>query len=124
MEGLVMGRQQINRQERGFLDAMMFSAQEWEGIATALSLSQRQLQIIIGIFNDQTESAIAIHLGVSPHTIHTHLNRLYAKLSVHTRAGLILRIMAEGLPEMKLRQRHISLSQEVVPANSCFRMGL
>ncbi|HEY1661783.1 MAG TPA: helix-turn-helix transcriptional regulator [Verrucomicrobiae bacterium] len=100
-----MGGRRINQVAQGFLNAAVFSAQEWENIACILSLSPRQLQIVLGIFNDHTESAIAFHLGVSSHTVHTHLNRLYAKLAVHTRAGLVLRVMAEGLPEMKSRQR-------------------
>jgi len=58
------------------------------------------LQIIQGIFDDKKEFAIAAELTISVHTVHTHLERLYRKLGVRTRIGLILCILAEYLSSL------------------------
>ena len=69
-------------------------------IANSLHISDRQLQIIQEIFDDRKESAIAADLTISVHTVHTHLERLYRKLGVSTRVGLILCILAEYLSSL------------------------
>ena len=79
------------------LDAAMFSKQAWKEIARSLKLSGRELQIIKDVFNDRTECAIAAHYGISPHTVHTHCERLYCKLAVTDRVKLVLRITDEFL---------------------------
>ncbi len=73
----------------------MFSDQDWTEIARLLDLSKRQLEIVRGVFDDQTEFAIAADLGISPHTVHTHFERLHRKLDVANRVQLVLRVMAE-----------------------------
>jgi DNA-binding CsgD family transcriptional regulator len=40
---------------------------------------------------------IAGNLGVSEHTIHTHLHRLFSKLRVTTRTQMVVRVMQELL---------------------------
>jgi DNA-binding CsgD family transcriptional regulator len=79
------------------LGAAMFSRQAWDEIARNLKLSGRELQIIKDVFDDRTESAIAAHYDVSPHTVHTHCERLYHKLAVTDRVKLVLRITDEFL---------------------------
>jgi DNA-binding NarL/FixJ family response regulator len=79
------------------LGPAMFSNQAWEEIARSLKLSSRELQIVRGVFDDHTEFAIADDLSVSPHTIHTHCERLYHKLAVTDRVKLVLRVMDEFL---------------------------
>lgn len=79
------------------LGAAMFSDQAWEEIARNLKLSSRELQIVRKVFDDHTEFAIADDLSVSPHTIHTHCERLYRKLAVTDRVRLVLRVMDEFL---------------------------
>lgn len=71
----------------------MFSDQAWEEIARSLRLSGQELRIVRGVFDDHTESAIAERLQVSPHTVHTHCERLYRKLGVTDRVKLVLRVM-------------------------------
>ena len=75
----------------------MFSEQAWSEIARSLRLSPRELQILRGIFDDHTEFAIAVDLGISPHTVHTHIDRLHRKLAVVDRVTLILRVVEELL---------------------------
>jgi DNA-binding CsgD family transcriptional regulator len=75
----------------------MFSERTWSMIASELNLSGRELQIVRGVFDDQTEITIAGGLGISPHTVHTHFSRLHRKLGVATRTQMSLRIMEEFL---------------------------
>ena len=75
----------------------IFSDEAWRHLADELQLSGRESQIVRGVFDDQTEPAIAAHLGISSHTVHTHLDRLYRKLGVSSRVALVLRVVAEYL---------------------------
>ncbi len=68
---------------------------KWLAIATSLRLSRREAEILRGIFNDDSEAVIAELLGMSPHTVHTHLERLYKKLGVNSRCETVVRIFAE-----------------------------
>ncbi|HXR48585.1 MAG TPA: helix-turn-helix transcriptional regulator [Candidatus Limnocylindrales bacterium] len=77
------------------VDATMFSERAWEKIGRSLKLSGRELQIVREVFDDRTEFAIAHNLKLSPHTVHTHCERLYHKLSVTNRVKLVLRITNE-----------------------------
>jgi DNA-binding NarL/FixJ family response regulator len=72
----------------------------WEMIATSRRISDRELQIIQEIFDDRKESAIADDLMISVHTVHTHLERLYRKLGVSTRVGLVVCILSEYLSSL------------------------
>ena len=67
----------------------------WNEVARSLRLSPRELQILRGMFDNATESTIAAGLGLSPHTVHSHLNRLFRKLSVSTRSELVVRVWQE-----------------------------
>jgi len=77
------------------LGAAMFSEEAWGKIAQSLRLSGRELQIVRGVFDDETEFAIARNLNLSPHTVHTHCERLYHKLAVTDRVKLVLRVTNE-----------------------------
>jgi len=69
----------------------------WEQLAHDLRLSPRELQITRAVFEDRKESAIARQLHISADTVHTYMARLHRKLSVGTRAQLILKILATFL---------------------------
>jgi DNA-binding NarL/FixJ family response regulator len=75
----------------------MFSDSIWRLLAGSLELSQREFQIPQAVFDDQKESAIAANLGISSHTVHTHLERLYHKLGVTSRVTLVSRVFVEYL---------------------------
>lgn len=75
----------------------MFSEQAWAEIARSLELSPRELQIVRGVFDNRIELAIATDLGISPHTVHSHTERLHHKLGVADRLELILRVTNEFL---------------------------
>jgi len=78
-------------------DGCLFSPEAWECMAADLRLSHRELQIVRQLLDDQKESAIAALLGISAHTIHTHIERLYHKLAVRSRIELSLRILQSFL---------------------------
>jgi DNA-binding CsgD family transcriptional regulator len=72
----------------------MIAQTDWRGIARALRLSPRELEIAMLVFDDLKELAIARELGISHHTVHTHLERLFKKLRVASRTGLLVHIFA------------------------------
>lgn len=69
----------------------------WERLAEKLKLSPREIQIVQGVLEDRKEGEIARRLRMSPHTVHTHMERLHGKLSVRTRAEMILKILTAFL---------------------------
>ncbi len=75
----------------------ILSVPQWTALGLALRFSPRELQIVQAVFDDLKESAIADTLGISAHTVHTHLERLYRKLGVRGRSTMIIRIFAEQL---------------------------
>jgi DNA-binding CsgD family transcriptional regulator len=77
--------------------AGVFGQQAWASINRSLDLSTRELQLVRGVFDDDTDFTIASSLGISPHTVHTHFERLHHKLGVANRAQLILRVVNEFL---------------------------
>jgi len=81
-------------------DRSILTYNAWKAIARSLRISDRELQIIQGIFDDRKEFAIADELKISMHTVHTHLERLYRKLGVSSRVGLILCILSEYLSSL------------------------
>ena len=85
------------RSRRQAPSSTMFSEKAWLEISRSLALSARELQIVRGVFDDRTEFAIAIDLGMSPHTVHTHIHRLHQKLAVADRVGLVLCVTNEFL---------------------------
>jgi DNA-binding CsgD family transcriptional regulator len=72
----------------------LFSVREWSAIARVLRLSDRELQIVRLCAADLKEKAIARQLSISEHTVHTHVERLYRKLGVGSRAALLVRVFA------------------------------
>jgi DNA-binding NarL/FixJ family response regulator len=50
------------------------------------------MQIIQRLFEGAQEGEIAGALGISVHTVHTHLGRIYRKLGVRSLPGMLLRV--------------------------------
>ncbi len=72
----------------------LLSIGQWRSIAAVLDLSSRELQIIQCLFDGKHEPAIAQALGISEHTVRTHVKRLHRKLGVHDRSELLIRIFS------------------------------
>lgn len=69
----------------------------WVAIGRSLRLSARELQIVTCLIEEglDTDDEIGRVLGISPHTVHTHLERLYKKIGVASRFHVIRRVFAE-----------------------------
>lgn len=70
------------------------SGSEWGAIVEILRLSEREGEIVSNAMNGTSEAEIARILGISQHTVHTHLERLHRKLCVSSRPHLVARIFA------------------------------
>jgi DNA-binding CsgD family transcriptional regulator len=75
----------------------LLSEGAWGSIQRSFHFSDRERQIVKGLFDDATESLIGDELGISPHTVHTHVERLYRKAGVTSRVQLVVRVFAEYL---------------------------
>ena len=68
---------------------------EWKIITRGLGLSPRESQIVRHVLVDEKEKAVAFKLGISAHTVHAHLKRVYWKLGVSSRVELVVRVFRE-----------------------------
>ena len=69
----------------------------WAFLSQRLKLSPRELQMLQAVLAHDKESTIARAIGISPHTVRTHIVRLNAKLGVTDRPGLITAVFSEFL---------------------------
>jgi DNA-binding CsgD family transcriptional regulator len=60
----------------------------------SLGLTGREAEIMAGIARGKTDKAIAEDLYVSPLTVKTHLQRVYRKLGVKSRAEAMSRVLS------------------------------
>ncbi len=58
-----------------------------------LHLSPRQKEIVSLIADGLSDKEIAVHLGMSPRTVGSHLARVYALHDVHRRAQLVAAVL-------------------------------
>ena len=72
----------------------LFETETWHVVRVALSLSKRELQIVQSVFDDESEVQTARRLSISKHTVHTYVERIYRKLEVQSRVGLVVRVFA------------------------------
>jgi DNA-binding CsgD family transcriptional regulator len=83
----------------------VFSSEIWRALSRSLGLSQREAQIVPALLDDEKESAIARRLGISRHTVHTYTERLYRKIGVTSRVGVVRRVFIEYLFLAKISNR-------------------
>lgn len=81
----------------GFVGRDLLTDSQWDSIARRLRFSRRETEVVQYIFEGLKESAIAYHLGISAHTVHTHIERIYRKIGVGSRCGLLTRVFATYL---------------------------
>ncbi len=79
------------------LGSSLLPGDVWSRLRESLRLSDRELQIVKGIFEDEKQESIAFALGISPHSVNTYIQRIYAKLGIGSRPQLIIRVMSEYL---------------------------
>ncbi|MDX2092558.1 MAG: response regulator transcription factor [Kofleriaceae bacterium] len=65
--------------------------------SSALELTNREREVLVLLARGHTIGVAAAQLGISEHTVKTHVKSLYRKLDVSTRAGLVRTAIDEGL---------------------------
>ena len=78
-------------------DRSLPSGQTWSFLTQRLRLSPREAQILDELLNDKSEARIAREIGISSHTVHSHIRRMYRKLQVTSRSAAIARVFLEHL---------------------------
>lgn len=63
----------------------------------AMTLTKREREVLRGIAAGLSERKLAVDLGVSPHTVHTHIKKIYRKLQVNSRAEAVLKARNKGI---------------------------
>lgn len=79
----------------------VLSTGEWQLVDTELGLTAREREIVELVLADLKESAMGAELGISPHTVHTHLERVYRKVGVRGRVQLVVRVLGACLTHMR-----------------------
>jgi DNA-binding CsgD family transcriptional regulator len=69
------------------------SAKQWIALRQRFALSLREQQVADHILLDEKDLCIARNLGISVHTVHTYIERIYHKLKVTSRVGLVVRLV-------------------------------
>lgn len=60
-------------------------------------LTPREREVLAKLVEDDTEDQIGDALGISPHTVRSHIKNLYGKLQVHSRAAAVRTAFQSGL---------------------------
>jgi len=61
--------------------------------ASDLPLTEREREVLHWLAGGKTDRDIAEILGISPRTVHKHLQRIYEKLGVETRTAAVMRVL-------------------------------
>ena len=72
--------------------ADLLSDQEWTSVKKELALSPRQAQIVWCLLHAKADKQIAGEIGISVPTVRTYLDRLFHKLHVNDRVGLLVHV--------------------------------
>jgi DNA-binding CsgD family transcriptional regulator len=83
-----------------------FTEAQWHNLADHLEFSRREIEIVRLVFEEARDQAIADELSISVNTVQTHLKRLYSKLGVVNRVGMVLRIVREHLADSMDARHH------------------
>ena len=60
-------------------------------------LTQREIDVLRLIARGYTYAGIAERLGISPHTVATHIKKTYRKLGVHSGVAAAMRALKLGV---------------------------
>jgi DNA-binding CsgD family transcriptional regulator len=66
-----------------------------------VTLSAREIDVLRLLAGGCTYSQAAARLGISPHTVMSHIKNAYRKLDAHTAACAVARAMQRGLLQPK-----------------------
>jgi DNA-binding NarL/FixJ family response regulator len=68
-----------------------------EGVDEQYLLSHRETEIVKEVESGLTYKDIATRLGISPHTVHTHIKNIYEKLHAKDRQGALISARKKGI---------------------------
>ena len=68
-----------------------------EGGSTTAPLSKREREILQKVADGATTRQVASDLGISPHTVKTHLERIFEKLGAKDRAQAVAIAIRMGI---------------------------
>lgn len=91
---------EAGRFRRAEVDAVLVAAGETRGAARASNpagLTDREVEVLRLIARGHGNKQVAVLLGISPKTVGRHVEQVYAKAEVRTRAGAALFAMEQGL---------------------------
>ena len=71
----------------------LFGEAKWRQLADQLDLTPRQLDTGRLVCRGCTTQQIAARIDISPDTARLHLRKLFAKLDVHDRVGVVVRLV-------------------------------
>lgn len=78
-----------------------------ESVSESSALTSREVQVLWWLAQGCTYSRIGDRLGVSLHTVTTHIKNIYRKLEVHCAAAAVRRAIERGcLVEPALRREN------------------
>lgn len=77
-------------------------------MSRTLSLSGREAQIALLLCSCRSESQIAILLGISPHTVHTYLERTFRKAGVRSRCELVAKMFQIYVTKQNVLRERLS----------------
>lgn len=66
----------------------------WKDLVQTLRLPPQQIRIVELILLNHGDKQIAVALHIKLPTLRTYIERIYARLDVHDRLGLLLRLLA------------------------------
>lgn len=67
-------------------------------------LTPRELAVVRLLGSGCTYEQVALRLGISPHTVVTHIKNAYRKLEVHSAAAAVMRALQLGMLEIPVLQ--------------------
>lgn len=69
-----------------------------------ITLTPRELAVVRLLGSGCSYEDVAARLGISPHTVVSHIKNAYRKLDVHTAAAAVMRAVQLGLLEVPIPQ--------------------
>jgi two-component system NarL family response regulator len=71
--------------------------QDVKGARESSALTKREREVLQGVAAGLSEKKLAETLSLSPHTVHTHIKKIYRKLQVNSRAEAVLKARNKGI---------------------------
>ncbi len=68
---------------------MVLTDAEWAQLQRKLRLTDRELEVLRCLFEEQPDEAIARSLDISQSTVRAHLMKLFRKCKCRTRTGVV-----------------------------------